>query len=114
MDTAQLSDAALLLQIKEDYRSSFNILFDRYWGKLYQAALVRVNDDAIAQDIVQELFIKVWHTLAIHLSLENYLLGTVRLSVLSYFRSRKVNTVRLEDALQRIEYLEESMNANAD
>jgi RNA polymerase sigma-70 factor (family 1) len=117
METEQLTDSALLLQIKDDQHSSFNLLFDRYWEKLYCAALARVDDDAIAQDIVQELFIKIWqrrHTLTIQLSLENYLLSAVRLSVLSYFRSRKVNVVRLEDALQRIEYLEESMNANAD
>jgi RNA polymerase sigma-70 factor (family 1) len=112
----QISDMKLLLQIKEDSHSSFDLLFDRYWERLYRAALARVDDDSIAQDIVQELFMKIWerrHTLDIQLSLENYLLRAVKFSVISHFRSKKVNEVRLDDALQRVHLLETSINENA-
>ena len=116
MISQQISDTELLLQIKEDCHSSFDLLFDRYWERLYRVALARVDDDSIAQDIVQELFIKIWerrHTLDIQLSFENYLLRAVKLSVISHFRSKKVNKVRLDDALQRVHLLETSINENA-
>ena len=116
MITRPISDTELLLQIKEDNHASFDLLFDRYWERLYRVALGRVADDFVAQDIVQELFIKLWerrHSLVIQLSLENYLLTAVKFSVLSHFRSKKVNEVRLDDALQRVHLLEASINENA-
>jgi RNA polymerase sigma-70 factor (family 1) len=112
----QNTDTELLLRIKEDNHASFDLLFDRYWERLYRVALGRVGDDSIAQDIVQELFIKLWerrHSLVIQLSLENYLLTAVKFSVLSHFRSKNVNEVRLDDALQRVHLLEASINENA-
>lgn len=111
-----ISDNDLLIQIREDDHSSFDLLFDRYWERLYRAALARIADDFIAQDIVQELFIKLWerrHTISINLSLENYLLSAVRFGVISHFRSKNVNEVRLDDALQRVNLLEASINENA-
>ncbi|RFZ94886.1 sigma-70 family RNA polymerase sigma factor [Mucilaginibacter conchicola] len=116
MITQQISDTELLLLIKENDHSAFDLLFDRYWERLYRAALARVDDDSVAQDIVQELFIKLWerrNKLAIQLSLENYLLSAVRFSVISHFRSKNVNEVRLDDALQRVHLLEASINENA-
>lgn len=116
MTSAHITDPELLLQIKENDHIAFDILFDRYWERLYRAALARVGDDSIAQDIVQELFIKLWerrHKLDIQLTLESYLLSAVKFSVISHFRSKKVNEVRLDDALQRVHLLEASINENA-
>ncbi|WP_374951338.1 RNA polymerase sigma factor [Mucilaginibacter sp.] len=116
MITQQISDTELLLQLKNDNHASFDLLFDRYWERLYRAALARVGDVSIAQDIVQELFIKLWerrHTLHIQSSLENYLLSATKFSVISHFRSKNVNEVRLDDALQRVHLLETSINENA-
>ena len=116
MITQQISDTELLLQIKEDDHASFDLLFDRYWERLYRVALSRTGDDFVDQDIVQELFIKLWerrHALVIQLSLENYLLTALRFSVISHFRSKNVNEVRLDDALQRVHLLEASINENA-
>ncbi|WP_342646116.1 sigma-70 family RNA polymerase sigma factor [Mucilaginibacter sp. CSA2-8R] len=110
------SDAALLQQIKQDDHLAFDELFERYWEKMFKAAWSRLSDEAAAQDVVQEIFIKIWQrrqVLEIHISLEYYLLSAVRLSVIDYFRLQKVSRQRMEDALQRIEILEDSIHANA-
>jgi RNA polymerase sigma-70 factor (ECF subfamily) len=110
------SDAALLQQISKDDHLAFDELFERYWEKMFKVAWGRLGDEAAAQDVVQEIFIKIWqrrHVLEIQISLEYYLLSAVRLSVIDYFRSQKVSRQRMEDALQRIEILEDSINANA-
>lgn len=115
MSMEQFSDPALLLQIKQDNHLAFDMLFGRYWEKMYRAAWARLNDEAAAQDIVQEIFIKLWqrrNSLEIQLSVEGYLLSAVRLSVISYFRSQKVSEQRMQDALSRVEILEDSIHAN--
>ncbi len=109
------TDKEILIQIKENSHSAFDLLFDRYWERLYRVAVARVDEDS-AQDIVQELFIRLWerrHNLSISQSLESYLLGAVRFCVISHFRSKKVNEVRLDDALQRINLLEASISENS-
>lgn len=117
MLTENPPDKTLLLQIKEDDSLAFDLLFERYWEKLYRAANARLNDDAVAQDIVQEIFIKLWQrrkVLEVQLSLEYYLLSAVRLSVMGHFRSQKTNDLRMQDALRRVSYLEDSIESHAD
>lgn len=112
-----LSDNFLLQQIKNNDHSAFDVLFERYWKKLYQSALARINDKEVAQDIVQELFIKLWDRRAeldIKSSFENYLLNAVRFNVISYYRSKKVTEANLQSALDRIDILEESIHSLSD
>lgn len=109
----EIADTTLLSRIREDDHSAFDLLFERYWERSYRAARSRLDDEAQAQDLVQEIFIKLWqrrHTLAVQASLEQYLLSAVRLSVISHFRSRKVTHVRLQDAMHRVELLENSIH----
>jgi RNA polymerase sigma factor (sigma-70 family) len=111
------SDAELLEQVKGDDHFAFNTLFDRYWKKLYQTALARLGDEIVAQDIVQEIFIKIWQrreSLDVRTSLENYLQGSVRLSVISHFRSKKVSDLQLQNALERVKLLEDSIDSLTD
>jgi RNA polymerase sigma factor (sigma-70 family) len=112
-----ISDQELLLQIQHGDHDAFDTLFDRYWQRLFQSARARLNDSDTAQDIVQEIFIKIWQrraTLNISGPLENYLQSAVRLSVISHYRSKKVTEVQLEDALQRINMLEDSIESLTD
>ena len=109
----EIADTTLLSRIREDDHSAFDLLFERYWERSYRAARSRLDDEAQAQDLVQEIFIKLWqrrHTLTVQASLEQYLLSAVRLSVISYFRSRKVPHVRLQDAMHRVELLENAIH----
>jgi RNA polymerase sigma factor (sigma-70 family) len=112
-----LTDQELLLQMRHGDHDAFDVLFDRYWQRLFRTARARLNDRDIAQDIVQEIFISLWQRrAAIEISgpLENYLQSAVRLSVIGYYRSKKVTEVRLEDALQRINMLEDSVESLTD
>jgi len=111
------TDIVLLTQIRDDDHDAFDILFERYWKKLYQTAFARLDDDTIAQDVVQEVFIKIWQrrkSLEVHTSFENYLQSAVRFGVISHFRSKKVNDLRLQNALERINLLEDSIGSLTD
>jgi len=112
-----LSDQNILLLMQRDDHGAFDILFDRYWQRLFLSARSRLNDSDTAKDIVQEIFIKIWQRrgeLNVSGSLENYLLGAVRLSVINHFNSAKANQTQLDNALQRINVLEESIDSLTD
>ncbi|MBK0378464.1 RNA polymerase sigma factor [Mucilaginibacter segetis] len=112
-----LTDKELLTQIRHDDHDAFDILFDRYWQQLFKSACARLDDNDTAQDIVQEIFIKLWQrraSLNIDGPLENYLHSAVRLSVISHYRSKKVTVVQLDDALERINLLEDSIGSLTD
>ena len=103
--------------MQNDDHLAFEALFDRYWKPMYRSANARLKNSATAQDVVQEIFIKIWQrrqTINITGSLENYLQSAVRLSVLHHYRSQKTNPVLLDDALDRINVLEGSMESLTD
>jgi len=54
------SDAAFLLMIARGDRHAMRMLFARHKIRVYRYALRLTNDDAIAQDIVSEVFLVVW------------------------------------------------------
>nr|WP_299513039.1 sigma-70 family RNA polymerase sigma factor [Mucilaginibacter sp.] len=103
--------------MKENDHFAFDALFDRYWKKLYQTAFARLGDEDTAQDIVQEIFIKIWkrrESLDIQTSLENYLHSAVRFSVISHYRSKKASELQMQNALERINLLEDSIGSLTD
>lgn len=112
METVILSDQDLLALIKSGEAYAFEVIFDRYWNQLYKIAFARLNNDADAKDIVQELLISFWNRrekLEIQTSIENYLFGALKLSIISHYRSEKVQQVSLEDATERLSILEDSV-----
>lgn len=98
----------LIARITEDDELAFNQLFDLYWEKLYRIAWARVTDTQVAQDIVQELFIKLWQrrkSLDIKGSVEAYLYTATKLSIISHFRAKSKEDLRLQDAATRMDII---------
>lgn len=55
-----VDDASLLLQIKQNSKSAFNQLFEKYWESAYSSAYKRLKDADQAKDIVQDIFTHIW------------------------------------------------------
>jgi len=53
-------DASFLLLIAQGDRRAMHMLFARYRARVYRYALRLTKDDAIAQDLVSEVFLAVW------------------------------------------------------
>jgi len=53
-------DALLLLQIRQNNKSAFNQLFEKYWETAYSNAYRRLKDADQAKDIVQDIFTHIW------------------------------------------------------
>src|SRR4051794_39959408 len=53
-------DASSLLLIAQGDRRAMHMLFARYKARVYRYALRLTKDDAVAQDLVNEVFLAVW------------------------------------------------------
>lgn len=49
-----------LKQIAEGDETAFKDLFDMYWEHLYSVSLVLTKSATLAEDMVQEIFLKIW------------------------------------------------------
>ena len=55
-----LSDRELLYLMSKGKEQAFNELFNRYWDKLLQTAIHKVDDVMEAENIVQDVFVSLW------------------------------------------------------
>ncbi|MBN7814147.1 RNA polymerase sigma factor [Algoriphagus pacificus] len=56
-------DSELIAQYRNGNDAAFDLLVDRYQSKLYTTIFLIVKDQAIAEDLLQEVFVKVVQTL---------------------------------------------------
>jgi RNA polymerase sigma factor (sigma-70 family) len=63
MQVTLLNDHQLIASYLEGNERAFKVLLDRYQQKIYTSIYLFVKDDSLAQDIFQEVFIKIINTL---------------------------------------------------
>ena len=59
VDTAALTDEALVDGIRAGQRDYFGILYDRYGGKVYHKCLSIVKDSSRAKDLTHDIFVLI-------------------------------------------------------
>ena len=93
-----LSDTELLKRLQSHDQPAFEVLFDRYWKRLYSYAFKIYKKEAICEDIVQEIFISLWEksNKSTILNLEAYLLRAVKYKVANHIRDLKFDSGHLE------------------
>lgn len=93
-----LPDNDLQNLVAKGNRAAFDIIFDRYWKKLYNYAYSIYREETICEDIVQELFISLWNNAgsSVILNLEAYLMRAVKYKVANHIRSLKFREEHLE------------------
>ncbi len=86
-------------QVKTGDQKAFELFFSIYFARLNDFAKNVVKDDAISQDIVQEVFVKVWENSAQieSLNLEAFLFRLVRNRCIDYIKHLKVVNNRMQE-----------------
>ena len=88
----QQNDDQLVNLIQYDDEAAFRELFDRYYTLLTNIANRYVEDAHIAEDIAQDVFIKLWNrrkNLAIHFSFKQYICRAVVNTSINHLRQQK-------------------------
>ncbi len=81
----------LLLQVAGDNETAFRQLFDTYSGNLYGVAFAYTKSKETAQELVQDIFLKVWQkrqSLPAIERFDNYLYIAARNYLASWFRKK--------------------------
>lgn len=82
------TDQELLADIANGDSRAFEILYRRYFSKLYGAAYKRLQDKEFTEEVVQELFVSLWErraSLPIE-NIENYLFTSIKYLVIAQFK----------------------------
>jgi RNA polymerase sigma-70 factor (ECF subfamily) len=102
-DCTLLADHELLRLLQQDNALAFQELYLRYWDKLFYAAHKRLKSAMAAEEIVQEIFLKLWQKrkeLQIQ-TLPPYLAAMTRYAVYQYLSQEK-RMVEKGEALSRL------------
>ena len=109
------TDKELLEYLKNDSQGAFTEIYNRYWKQLLSVAYIFCKDKSVSQDIVQEIFAKLWSRRA-ELDIEylnTYLASAVRFSVfkLIYKQKRRLEIESQNSELELSTLTEEQIDA---
>ncbi|WP_291870210.1 RNA polymerase sigma-70 factor [Maribacter sp.] len=97
-------DQILLSEMKMGSERAFQKLFDKYWEPLFFKANFILQNEEVAKDIVQNIWIDFWEKREerVILNLEAYLFKTVTNNCLKYFRDYRfsLSHIRIIEALE--------------
>ncbi len=91
MAIQEKDDASLVKSLSKSNVLAFNTLFKRYSGRLYHFSYGYLNSEAESEEIVQEVFAKIWETrsqLKHELSFKSYLFTIAFNAINKYFRTK--------------------------
>ncbi|HBG59016.1 RNA polymerase sigma-70 factor [Proteiniphilum sp. UBA1028] len=85
-------DHALFILLKKRDKGAFSAIYSKYHRYLYALAYKYLKDSAMAEDVVQHVFVKLWETtgdIHIEINLKNYLYTMTKNFILNLIRSQK-------------------------
>lgn len=91
---------------------SFELIYRRYWKKIFGICLYRIGDELVAEEIVQDIFRALWerrHHFQINGSIENYLVRAAKYEILEYFRTGARRERISSEALRGFSEVDNSM-----
>jgi RNA polymerase sigma-70 factor (family 1) len=100
-----LYDVQLINRLKNDDETALSAIYKNYWQPLYVSAYHIIKDKQICEDVIQELFIKLWnkrHEIEITVSLKAYLYASIRYEVYRQIRMGAIRGDIYDDLIERI------------
>ncbi len=98
-------DIELVMKLKNHDEEAMILLYKNYWKDLYITAFKVLKDKEDCEDIIQDLFIRIWNKREetdIKTSLKSYLLAAVRYEVYRKVReSRKYESI-MDDIIEMV------------
>ena len=90
-------DNGLIAQLQNGDKAAFKMLFEKYGPRLYQFSLKYLRDKEDAEDLLNEVFLKIWenrHSLKTNTSFQSYLFtiayNNIRQRFLKKVQRRKI------------------------
>ena len=94
-------DEAIIALLDSDVTAAFKKIYNDYWLELYKFAFVRIKNQELAENIVQDIFISLWQsidTLQISTSISAYLFSAAQYRVYSTIKKENLFVKYLDHA----------------
>jgi RNA polymerase sigma-70 factor (family 1) len=94
-DFSAATDEDLILLLQKGDTAAFKEIYNRYWDKLFNSAFKRLNNAQLSEEIVQDVFTKLWikrERLAFVAGVSNYLFTAIKYNVIDYYRKQLQRT----------------------
>ena len=104
-----LNNDLFLNLINEKSAIAFQLLFKLYRTRLLHFAHSYISNKEDAEELIQDIFVKIWKHDSIHTNLNGFIYKITRNACLDYLRKKKL-TLNIESNLSQIEA---SINYNA-
>jgi RNA polymerase sigma-70 factor, ECF subfamily len=91
----QPDDKALFKKITEGDVKAFETIFHAYYSNLCRFASGIISDDEMAEEIVQDFFVKLWEKkaqLSIDISVKNYLYRAVKNRCINFIKHNNIKS----------------------
>lgn len=99
-----LNDTLLSQKIQKGSEQAFSLIYERYHVQMYFIAKKYVKDSGLAEDAVQDIFVKLWQkreSLDKSKSLKGFLFTMLRNHVLNMIRDRKQEIVAISSVEEK-------------
>jgi len=100
-EKVDINNDLFLNLINEKSAIAFQLLFKLYRIKLLHFAYGYISNKEDAEEIIQDIFIKIWNTENIHTNLNGYIYKITRNACLDYLRKKKL-TLNVENNTSQI------------
>lgn len=112
---ADLTESSLLNLIREDDHEAFSQIYKLYWKRLLMIAWNHSKDEAVAKDIVHEVFLSLWERRACLeiRDLGAFLATSIKFAVFKYYQqeSRRAELARQNYQVSDVSDDEEKLDA---
>lgn len=101
-----LTDIEVFALMKAGDEAALAFVYRKYWEPLYVSAYRILKDSQACEDIIQEIFVKLWErreTVEIHISLRAYLFVSCRHEVFRQIKSLHVREDIFDDLRERLQ-----------
>jgi RNA polymerase sigma factor (sigma-70 family) len=103
------TEGELLLMVSAGDETAFRQIYEQYWNRIYTMALLYFKSPVMAQDMVQEIFLKVWVNRSelpaiasfgawLHIIARNFLITTLRKKTTQYVLGMEDNVALPDQA----------------
>jgi RNA polymerase sigma-70 factor (ECF subfamily) len=98
--------------LRKGDKKAYEAVYDEFFGVLYHLCLNYLHDEKVAEELVQDTFMKLWEireTLNDQINIRNFLYTITKNNCLNYLRNQKISLKHQEN----MKYLEMQFNYEA-
>jgi RNA polymerase sigma-70 factor (ECF subfamily) len=113
-EAAERSDAELVEGIRRGDQADFNLLYERYFSRVYAFTFTRLRNRADAEEVVQEIFMAVFRSVDAwrgQSSLLAWIYGIAKNTTNNHIRRARAHEQRIERAESELLYCASSLES---